>query len=90
MREHQQDKALVLKYFAEMEAARPEDVGDVLRRYAADGYRFTGVHPFNELTGAEAVADAMWQPLSTERGHRSSAARTCSSPARARSTGPAG
>jgi hypothetical protein len=63
MREHQQDKALVLKYFAEMEAARPEDVGDVLRRYAADGYRFTGVHPFNELTGAEAVADALWQPL---------------------------
>ena len=46
-----------------MEAARPDEVGGVLRRYVADGYRFMGVHPFNDLTGAEAVSDAVWAPL---------------------------
>jgi hypothetical protein len=63
MADHQENKALVLEYFAAMEAARADTVGDVLRRYAADDYRFYGVHPFNELAGAGAVAEALWQPL---------------------------
>jgi hypothetical protein len=65
MSEHQKHKALILEYFAEMEAAGATGVGDVLRRYTSDDYRFFGVHPFNELAGAEAVAEAVWKPLYT-------------------------
>ncbi len=60
---YQEQKALVLRYFAEMEAARADTVGDVLRRFTSDDYHFMGVHPFNELHGVQAVADAVWRPL---------------------------
>ncbi len=63
MNDHQEQKALVLKYFAEMEAAGADGVADVLRRYTSDDYQFLGVHPFNELKGAAAVAEQVWQPL---------------------------
>jgi hypothetical protein len=61
--DHQQNKTLVLQYFAEMEAASADSVGAVLRRYVSDDYRFSGVHPFNELQGAEAVSTRVWQPF---------------------------
>lgn len=63
MADYQAEKALVLKYFQDMEAASSDTVVDVLRRYVTDDYRFYGVHPFNEMQGAEAVADALWRPL---------------------------
>lgn len=59
----QQGKALVLGYFAELEAAGPEAAAGVIGKFSNSSYRFRGVHPFNELDGAEAVAAAVWQPL---------------------------
>lgn len=59
----QQGKALVLRYFAELEAASPEAAAAVIGKFSPASYRFRGVHPFNELDGAEAVAAAVWQPL---------------------------
>ncbi len=36
-----------------------------IERYASDDYSFRGVHPFNELVRAEAVATTAWKPLRT-------------------------
>lgn len=59
----QDSKKLILEYFEDLEAASPTNIGPVLGRYTATDYRFRGVHPFNELAGAEAVAETVWQPL---------------------------
>lgn len=60
---YQKNKALILEYFAAMEAAGAAGVGEVLRKYTSGDYQFLGVHPFNERQGAEAVTDAVWRPL---------------------------
>ena len=60
---YQDNKALVLKFYAELEAASPDNAGSVLERYTSTDYQFRGVHPFNELEGAEAVTEALWKPL---------------------------
>ncbi len=63
MADFQDIKALVLQYYEELEAASADHVGKVLNRYASSDYRFRGVHPFNEINGADAVADTVWKPL---------------------------
>ncbi len=63
MADYQDNKALVLKFYAELEAASADDAGRVLQRYTSSDYQFRGVHPFNELEGADAVAAALWKPL---------------------------
>ena len=63
MANYQDSKALVLNFYEELEAASANHVGTVLNRYTSTDYRFRGVHPFNELEGADAVAEALWKPL---------------------------
>ncbi len=63
MADFQDIKALVLQYYEELEAASADHVSKVLNRYASSDYRFRGVHPFNEINGAGAVADTVWKPL---------------------------
>ncbi len=63
MGDYQKQKALILDYFADMEAATADSVESVLRKYTSDDYQFFGVHPFNELRGATDVAAAVWAPL---------------------------
>ena len=63
MTDFQAAKALVRRFYEELDAAPADDVGEVLGRYAADGYRFRGLHPFHEQRGAEAVAEVFWKPL---------------------------
>ena len=63
MTDFQAGKALVRRFYGELDAAPADGVGEVLARYAADGYRFRGLHPFHEQEGAEAVAEVFWQPL---------------------------
>ena len=63
MADYQDSKALVLKFYEELEAASADRVGSVLNRYTSSDYRFRGVHPFNEIDGADAVADTVWNPL---------------------------
>ncbi len=65
MTNYQDSKALVLKFHQALEAASADDVGSVLDQYTSSDYRFRGVHPFNELDGADAVADTVWKPLLT-------------------------
>ena len=59
----QAGKALVLRSFAALEAAAPAAQAEVLSGFTGPAYRFRGVHPFNELEGAEAVAGVVWRPL---------------------------
>ncbi len=61
----QDSKAIVLDYFEQLESAAPDETGAVLARFVSDDYRFRGVHPFNELDGAAAVADVVWEPMKT-------------------------
>ena len=63
MPDYQDSKALVLNFYEELEAASADRVGSVLNRYTSSDYRFRGVHPFNEIDGADAVADTVWNPL---------------------------
>ncbi len=63
MANYQDIKALVLKFYEELEAASADLVGSVLKRYTSSDYRFRGVHPFNELDSADAVAEVFWKPL---------------------------
>ena len=61
--EIQTAKAIVLEYFRQAEATPPDGIAATIRQFAAADYRFRGVHPFNELDGAEAVSATVWQPL---------------------------
>jgi hypothetical protein len=63
MSNYQAVKALVRSYFDALEGATPESVGDVLRGYTTEPYRWRGVYPFREQQGAQAVAEGFWAPL---------------------------
>lgn len=63
MSQNQAAKQLICQYFEELEAATPHTIGDVLRRYTTQDYRWRGVYPFRELHGAATVAEQFWQPL---------------------------
>lgn len=58
-----ENKALVLEYFKEMEAATSDTVKGIIEKYTTDDYEWYGMHPFYELKGAEAVAETFWRPL---------------------------
>ncbi len=63
MVDYQGSKNLVLQFYEELEAASGDNVAKVMSRYMSSDYQFRGVHPFNELEGADAVAEALWKPL---------------------------
>ncbi len=63
MADYQDSKTLVLQFYEELEAAPADDVAKVMNRYMSSDYQFRGVHPFNELEGVDAVAEALWKPL---------------------------
>ncbi|MBL7007294.1 MAG: nuclear transport factor 2 family protein [Spirochaetia bacterium] len=63
MSDYQNIKAIVSEYFNEMEKASAATIGDVLRKYTTSDYTFYGVHPFNEISGGDAVAETVWKPL---------------------------
>lgn len=65
MNNYTEQKALVLEYFAEMEAASADTVGEVLARYVSTDCEFLGVHPFNERQGPKAISSTLWEPLYT-------------------------
>jgi len=58
----QQAKQVVLDYYRALDAASPDEVVEVLRKYTSDDFFWRGVHPFHERSGAEAVAETFWVP----------------------------
>lgn len=63
MSSYQDNKALILEYYRELEAADAHTVGSVINTYTSDDYRWYGVYPFNEQSGGDAVAEAFWKPF---------------------------
>ena len=63
MSNFQNSKRLVGEFHRDMAKADVDSVEDALARFTGPDYHFYGVHPFGELNGAAAVADALWRPL---------------------------
>ena len=63
MTNRQDGKAIVLEFFAALESSAHGELAATVARFTSSEYRFRGVHPFNELEGADAVAGTVWQPL---------------------------
>lgn len=61
-------KALVLAANAAIDGAAPGAFAQALGGYVAQDYRWRGMHPFHEQTGAEAVAETFWEPLRAALG----------------------
>jgi predicted ester cyclase len=63
MTNYQHSKKRVLQFHEALEAASANDIVRVMDRHMSSDYTFRGVHPFNELEGIDAVAEALWKPL---------------------------
>ena len=63
MTDRQAAKQLVLDYFQAMESDDSGDIAATIRQHTARDYRFRGVHPFNELSSEDAVAEVVWKPM---------------------------
>ena len=63
MSDFQQQKQLVLDYYAELDQAPRGQSGKVISSYASDGYFWRGMHPFNEISGPESVGEIFWEPF---------------------------
>ena len=63
MNDLQTAKKLVRSFYADLEAAGPDDCVGVLSQYCNHDLKWRGYHPFHELAGAEVVAEQFWQPL---------------------------
>jgi ketosteroid isomerase-like protein len=59
----QSAKSIVREYFAAFDSASDENLQQVLEAHTHDSYSWRGVHPFNELQGADSVANEFWLPL---------------------------
>ena len=63
MSKYQNQKALVLQYYENLEAANTESVEEVISKFNSTELLWYGVYPFNEQHGVSAVAEAFWKPF---------------------------
>ena len=68
MADLQAAKAIVLAANEAIDTADPDRVDEALAAHTASDYRWRGMHPFHELTGARAVAESYWHPLRAAMG----------------------
>lgn len=59
----QAEKALVLRFYKELDAADGTGINGVLNTYTAPGYLWRGMHPFHVQNSADAVAEVFWRPF---------------------------
>ncbi|MGI9452514.1 MAG: nuclear transport factor 2 family protein [Geminicoccaceae bacterium] len=62
MSDLQHAKAVVRKFYRDLDKAAPEAAADVLKQCTVSDYLWRGSYPFNQLIGAEAVAETFWGP----------------------------
>ncbi|MXW84630.1 MAG: ester cyclase [Boseongicola sp. SB0673_bin_14] len=67
-RDLQDAKRLVLDHYEAVDAASPGKLAMAFARYTATDMPWRGMHPFNEQTGADAVAEAFLEPLAGAMG----------------------
>lgn len=63
MVEFQAEKLLVRDFYRALDGANGDEITDVLSKNMTPDCLWRGFHPFNELTGPEAVATTFWLPL---------------------------
>ena len=68
MADLQSAKATVLAANRAIDDVGPDGVAEALANRTTPDYRWRGMHPFHELTGAAAVAATFWMPLKTAMG----------------------
>jgi hypothetical protein len=59
----QAEKTLVRAHYTALAKATPQSVAQTLAQHTAPGWIWRGMHPFNERTGADEVAQAFWKPF---------------------------
>ena len=57
MSDLQQEKKLVLEYFNSINKANSENLIDTITKYTSSDFKMRCTHPFNELNGAEEIAN---------------------------------
>ncbi len=67
--ELQRAKSVTRAYAAALEQATPASASSVLAQHLAPDCDWRGVHPFNEQTGPDAIADVFWVPLLNAFSH---------------------
>lgn len=65
MSDFQAEKAVVRALYADLSAATPASVAEVLAQHTHADWHWRGMHPFHEQHGAEAVARVFWAPFLT-------------------------
>lgn len=68
MSDLQQAKSVAINFYRELEKAEPGRCADVMARHCSADLVWRGFHPFNELAGPQAVAEAFWAPLKAALG----------------------
>ena len=63
MKSYQNQKALILKYYCEIEAANYKNIEKIIKKFSVPDFQWYGVFPFNEQKGANAVAESFWIPF---------------------------
>jgi len=59
----QEQKRLVLDFYKALDSITSENISDTLSQFCAADLIWRGFHPFDEIRGADAVAQAFWVPL---------------------------
>ena len=59
----QHAKSVVLDYYDALDAASEDEIAEVVGKHTSADYEWRGMHPFNEITGAEQVAELFHVPL---------------------------
>lgn len=63
MTNFQTQKALVLRFYEDLDAVHDEGLIDILGDYTSTDHLWRGVHPFHEQNNVNAVVDLFWKPL---------------------------
>lgn len=59
----QTQKRLVLDFYKALDVAAPSEVVSAVADYCTEDLLWRGFHPFNEIRGAQAMAERFWKPL---------------------------
>ena len=63
MHDLQQEKKLVLEYFNSINNANSDTLIEIISKYTSSNFKMRCTHPFNELSGAEEIANNLWIPI---------------------------